>query len=119
MSKIKSLADELKAKLDLQQVPLTRDFKLKHDGSGKANHDDVLDPMIVASFMENINAFSMDGQEKILIRLDRRSMNLLRRLKLASNIDMTKLIVYAFSDFLSRHSWLSEYISQTLNQSEP
>jgi len=118
MSEIKSLADQLKSRLE-QQRGLSESPPVKPEIE-KSNVKDseikkpVVDSKRLKSFLSALREFNMDGQEKILIRIDKRTMSKLRQLKTASNIDMSRVIVFSLDRFLKSHPWLNEYISQTL-----
>lgn len=118
MSQIKSLAEQLKSKLEEQKgippKPSDKGSDEKSDNK-KTGAKASVDPKRIAKFIEAIQDFPMDGQEKILIRLDKRSLNLLRGFKVASNVDMTRVIVFSLHQFLKSHPWLNEYISKTFN----
>lgn len=72
----------------------------------------------IHDFFEQISAFRMVGSQKIMIRLDPASMKLLKQLKFTRDIDMTKVIVFAFSKFLSDHHWLHGYVRELLTKTE-
>jgi hypothetical protein len=118
MSEIKSLADQLKTRLE-EQKGLSGKYPGSH-AEGKPGRNETkaktvaVDPRRLASFLSSLKEFNMDGQEKILIRIDKRTMSKLRQLKTASNIDMSRVIVFSLYHFLKSHPWLNEYISQTL-----
>lgn len=120
MSEIKSLADQLKSRLEEQKGLSERapsaelDEKKTDANDSKAKKPDV-DTKRLRSFLSALEDFNMDGQEKILIQIDKRTMSKLRQFKTASNIDMTRVIVFSLHQFLKSHPWLNEYISQTLN----
>ena len=118
MSQIKSLAEQLKSKLEEQKGILPKPSgnpASEKPTAKKAGKKPTLDTDGIAKFIQSLQDFPMDGQEKILIRIDKRSMNILRGFKIASNIDMTRIIVFSLHQFLKSHPWLSEFISQTLN----
>jgi len=120
MSEIKSLADQLKSRLEEQKGLSERTLPVESDGKKTDANDSkakkpAVDNKRLRSFLSALEDFNMDGQEKILIRIDKRTMSKLRQLKTASNIDMTRVIVFSLHQFLKSHPWLNEYISQTLN----
>lgn len=118
MSQIKSLAEQLKSKLEEQKGILPKPSgnpAKEQPAEKKTGKKSTPDTGAIAKFIESLQDFPMDGQEKILIRIDKRSMNILRGFKVASNVDMTRVIVFSLHQFLKSHPWLSDYISQTLN----
>jgi|SRR5690606_4000939 len=121
MNEIKSLADQLREKLrngekgsGEQEKTLASLSKPKKPpkkpsaDSGKAE-----------AFFRAIDGFKLEGTEKSLIRVDRRTMHLLKRMKLAKGIDMNRFIVFALHRFIEQHPWLPEHIQETLKNAEP
>lgn len=118
MNQIKSLADELRE-------------TIKKDGNSNPNSDktprkkakqeekpkNTLDPSLEKLF-ENILAYELTGKEKLLIRLDDKTVFLLKQLKIAKAIDMNKFIAYSLQDFLHRHSELIQYIKENIKTIE-
>lgn len=118
MSQIKSLAEQLKSKLEEQKGILSKSSgnpAKEKPAEKKTGKKSTPDTGAIAKFIESLQDFPMDGNEKILIRIDKRSMNILRGFKVASNVDMTRVIVFSLHQFLKSHPWLRDYISQTLN----
>ncbi|MFD2285964.1 hypothetical protein GJU39_01355 [Pedobacter petrophilus] len=118
MSKIKSLADQLKSKLE-EQKEESKILLVKTSSSAPfdkkvGSKEIVVDAKQLDSFLSSLREYNMDGQEKILIRIDKRTLNLLKQLKTACNIDMTRVIVFSLHQYLKAHPWLNQYISQTL-----
>ncbi|QPH38661.1 hypothetical protein [Pedobacter endophyticus] len=121
MSEIKSLAEQLKSKLEEQKGvqliasaekrPVQKKKREKPDDSNSAN-----EAKKISALLSALREFNMDGQEKILIRLDKRTVAQLKQLKVATNIEMIRVIAFALQDFLKSHPWLNDYISQTLKQ---
>lgn len=120
MSQIKSLAEQLKSKLEEQKgVPVTMDAqKMVFQGEREKTDDgeSAREAKKISVFLSSLRDFNMDGQEKILIRLDKRTVAQLKQLKAATNIEMIRVIAFALQNFLKSHPWLNDYISQTLKQ---
>ncbi|MFC4143543.1 hypothetical protein ACFSNA_02475 [Pedobacter mendelii] len=120
MSQIKSLGQQLKSKLEEQKgLPITRDAEKKPFQNKGENCDDrqsAREAQKISAFLSALRDFNMDGQEKILIRLDKRTIAQLKQLKVATNIEMIRVIAFALQNFLKSNPWLNEYISQTLKQ---
>lgn len=119
MSQIKSLADELRATIkkdghtDLNNSSKIPRKKAKQEVKSK----DTLDPSLEKLFA-NILAYELTGTEKLLIRLDDRTVFLLKQLKIAKAIDMNKFIAYSLQDFLRNHSELIQYIKENIKTIE-
>src|SRR5690606_338677 len=121
MNEIKSLADQLREKLrngekgsGEQEKTLASLSKPKKPpkkpsaDSGKAE-----------AFLRAIDGFKLEGTEKSLVRVDRLTMLLLERMKLAKSIDINSFIVFALHSFIEHHPWLPEHIQETLNSAVP
>ncbi|MGA9650299.1 hypothetical protein [Pedobacter sp.] len=120
MSQIKSLAQQLKSKLEEQKgEPLIKDAGKSPVQKEREKPDDrylATDAKKISALLSALRDFNMDGQEKILIRLDKRTVAQLKQLKAATNLEMNRVIAFALQKFLKSHPWLNDYISQTLKQ---
>ncbi len=118
MTGIKSLADELREKIRSQDAenPITPKEnppeKTKKPFALKVTDKEI------ASLFNALAAYELCGSDKMLIRLDTRTTNLLKQLKLAKGIDMNKFIAYSLQVFLEQHPWLSSYIKETLKNTD-
>lgn len=121
MSDIKSLADELREKIRSQDVKNTlTPERVEEDIVEKAKRPrsfNAADKEISALF-NALDGYELCGSDKMLIRLDTRTTNLLKQLKLAKGIDMNKFIAYSLNNFLEQHPWLSSYIKETLKNTD-
>jgi len=118
MSKIKSLADQLRDRIRGDNEIGSSEIPVAFGKPATVLSRIGVSGEQLKAFFDPIEEYEMDGTEKILIRLDKKTINLLRQMKLAKNIDMTKVIVFSLSHFLSQYPWLGEYIKQTLNNTE-
>jgi len=120
MSQIKSLAQQLKSRLDEQKgMPETMDAEKMPVQKDREKQDDKnpeREAKKISAFLSALREFKMDGQEKVLIRLDKRTISQLKQLKITTNIEMIRVIAFALQHFLKSHPWLNDYISQTLKQ---
>jgi len=66
----------------------------KTDANDRKAKKPAVDTKGLRSFLSALEDFNMDGREKILIRIDKRTMSKLRLLKTVSNIDMTRVIFF-------------------------
>lgn len=120
MNQIKTLADELRE-------------TIKKDGNGKANGQSKAlsakrekpspkkaNPigLSVEKLFESMVNYELTGKEKLLIRLDDRTIFLLKQLKIAKSIDMNKLIAYSLQYFLHQHPELIQYIKENIKTIE-
>lgn len=117
MSDIKSLANELREKIRSQDKENKATIKTEKPCLAKPTKLKVSEKE-VSSFFASIEAYHLNGSDKMLIRLDTRTTNLLKQLKLAKGIDMNKFIAYSLQVFLEQHPWLSLYIKETLKNTD-
>ncbi|MET3981734.1 hypothetical protein ABIB62_004351 [Mucilaginibacter sp. UYP25] len=118
MTGIRSLADELRETIKNSDevgtdksspVPKkTTTVQRKTKGLG----DDL------EKLLESILSHQLAGNEKLLIRLDDRTIFLLKQLKIAKGIDMNKLIAFSLQNFFSRHPELIQYIKDNIKTIE-
>lgn len=121
MSDIKSLADEIREKIRLQDAKNSvTPEKVKEKSPEKPKKHPFLKATDkeISNLFNALEAYELCGSDKMLIRLDTRTTNLLKQLKLAKGIDMNKFIAYSLQNFLEQHSWLSSYIKETLKNTD-
>lgn len=120
MNQIKTLADELRETIKKDEnsksasqpkiLSTTRQKPL----AKKANRIE----QSVEKLFENMLSYELTGKEKLLIRLDDRTVFLLKQLKIAKSIDMNKLIAYSLQYFLHQHPELIQYIKENIKTIE-
>ncbi|RZJ92800.1 MAG: hypothetical protein EOO20_00345 [Chryseobacterium sp.] len=117
---IKTLADEIKENIKKngnngqKEIPsIGTPTKQKSREQARKTKSDPLDQLF-----ESILSYELNGSEKMLIRLDERTVFLLKQLKIAKGIDMNKLIAYSLKDFLVRHSGIIQYIKENIKTIE-
>ena len=120
MNQIKSLADELRETIKKDShagqdnpAEISPVRKNMVSRSGKRPADASLETLF-----ESILAFELTGREKLLIRLDDRTVFLLKQLKVAKAIDMNKLIAYSLQHFLRQYPELIQYIKENIKTIE-
>ena len=120
MTGIKSLADELRE-------TIKKDGGTGDNGQAKTppvKRSAITKPVkktadtALETLFESILAFELTGREKLLIRLDDRTVFLLKQLKIAKAIDMNKLIAYTLQDFLHTHPELIQYVKENIKTIE-
>jgi len=124
MLEIKSLADQLREKLrsgDNENDTSEKENKTITKvvaNSPKKNKLITPDKQKVDAFFKAIEEFKLESTEKSMIRVDARTINLLKRMKLAKGIDMNRFIVYALHQYISQHPWLTKHIQEILKNSD-
>lgn len=120
MTGIKSLADELRETIKKDSATGQNDVKeippAKKSASAKPSKKSA--DTTLETLFESILAYELAGQEKLLIRLDDRTVFLLKQLKIAKSIDMNKLIAYSLQDFLHKHPELIQYVKENIKTIE-
>jgi hypothetical protein len=126
MNEIKSLADQLRERMRTGEAEKKAPPPAKEKSVGPALNARPKKPpktspagQKAAAFFRDIEAFKIEVTEKSMIRVDARTVNLLKRIKLVKGIDMNRFIVYALHQYLSQHPWLPGHIQETLKKSEP
>lgn len=117
MSKIRSIADEIR-----ERIKTASEEPKEKDAVSASAVPPVVPTKSVSSVavpeshpvFEQLAAFRMEGNQKIMVRLDEQSMKLLKQLKFTRDIDMTKVIVFALHKFLQEHSWLQGHVLELL-----
>lgn len=123
MSKIRSIADELREKIRVESgSPPVPDPPETPKKPSKVLPDkspsDKTERAEIHRLFDELSAFRMEGSQKIMIRLDPESMKLLKQLKFTRDIDMTKVIVFAFYKFLQQHPWLHSHVKELLKKNQ-
>ncbi len=130
MSDIRSLADkirhELKSKDQPEKAPTAEKAAAQENqegaerNKGKSAKKGKTDPheKQAAEFFAAIETFKPEYTEKSMIRLDAKTINLLKRIKLAKNIDMNRFIVYSLHRYIEQHPWLAAHIQETIKNTE-
>lgn len=124
MTAIRSLADELREKMRQQETgnekpetPIITSVagpeKLQpKKKAGKPPPPESL-PALETLF-EQLTIYELTGNEKLLIRLDSRTVFMLKQLKVTKGIDMNKLIAYSLEVFFKERPELINYIKASL-----
>jgi len=116
MLEIKTLADQLREELrSVDDVSKKKEQSSpKSANTRKTNKELSPDQHKVEEFFKAIQEFKLETTEKSMIRIDARTINLLKRMKLAKGIDMNRFIVYSLHQYLNQHPWLPKHIQEIL-----
>jgi len=128
MTKIRSLADELREKM--RQQPGNEEPETEKQSQPNADKQNKAvkkragkpPPEKPSTELENLfaelTAYELTGNEKLLIRLDGRTVFMLKQLKVTKSIDMNKLIAYSLDSFFKERPELINYIKASLQTIE-
>ncbi|WP_104382186.1 hypothetical protein [Sphingobacterium sp. HMA12] len=121
MNDIKSLADRLRDQLRTGDADPKSQAKSKKEpptDSKREKKDPLPNQENATAFFNEMLNFQVELTEKSLIRVDKKTLNLLKRIKLTQGVDMNRFIIYALHQYLSQNPWLSDYINETLKNTE-
>lgn len=128
MTAIRSLADELREKM--RQQPGTEKPATENQNQPNPNNQDKPvkkkagkpppeKPSIeLETLFAELTTYELTGNEKLLIRLDGRTVFMLKQLKVSKGIDMNKLIAYSLETFFRERPELINYIKSSLQTIE-
>lgn len=105
---IKSLADELRDSMRKGKPPLANEIHSAEPPKDTPKKK----TETLERLLENIQNHELTGRERLLIRLDDKTLFLLKQLKVAKGIDMTRIISYSLHLFLKNHPELTRYIKE-------
>lgn len=108
MSGIKSLADELRDSMRKGSQPQTKEIPSVEPPKDTAKKK----TETLERLFESIQNHELTGRERLPIRLDDKTLFLLKQLKVAKGIDMNKIIAYSLHQFLKSHPELTRYIKE-------
>ena len=128
MTKIRSLADELREKMrqqpDIEEPETEKQSQLNANNQDKpvkkkAGKPPPKKPSVeLETLFAELTAYELTGNEKLLIRLDGRTVFMLKQLKVTKSIDMNKLIAYSLDSFFKERPELINYIKASLQTIE-
>ncbi|MGQ7856544.1 hypothetical protein ACUN24_20095 [Pedobacter sp. WC2501] len=115
-AEIKTLADEIRKSIRPPEIGPTNKDPVTHGKSaGRPNQVGVNEPDIIAL----IRDFDCSGNTHMLHpRLNNRIVQLLNRLKLASGLDMNRVIAFALNRLFEQHPEIKKFIKTSLENFE-
>lgn len=128
MTAIRSLADELREKMR-QQPGVEKPETEKQNQAQSADQDKPVKKKAgkpppekpstdLETLFAELTAYELTGNEKLLIRLENRTVFMLKQLKVTKSIDMNKLIAYSLDAFFKERPELINYIKASLQTIE-
>lgn len=102
MNEIKSLADELRE-------------SMRGNGKGKKKTTAGLNPDL-EKLLGQIQEHPLEGNEKVLVRLNDKSLFMMRQLKTLRGIDLNRFISFCLDRYFSDNPELGTYIKDSLNK---
>ncbi|MGV6945138.1 hypothetical protein [Sphingobacterium sp. CZ-2] len=108
MSGIKSLADELRDSMRKGKPPQAKEIPTEQPPKDTPKKK----AETLEHLFDSILNHELTGRERLLIRLDDKTLFLLKQLKVAKGIDMNKIIAYSLHLFLKTHPEISRYIKE-------
>lgn len=116
MNEIRTFADQLRDQLKTceNDSKKTKSHNRTYDNTPRKVRSKSSSERKADDFFKEIRDFKIEITQKSMIRMDDKTMNLLKHIKLCKDIDMNKFIVYCLHKYLDQHPWLSEHIRETL-----
>jgi len=103
MSEIKSLADQLRSKINGKETP-KREKKKAPD---------------IPEILEAIRAYDNREHKSLMhIRFDAQTVRTMNQFKMATGVDVTKLVAFSVQQLFERHPELKSIIKQYIQQLE-
>src|ERR1700744_1211319 len=128
MTAIRSLADELREKMRRQPGAEKPEPEKQTHAQAASQNKPVKkkagkpppekSPTELETLFAELTAYELTGNEKLLIRLDGRTVFMLKQLKVTKGIDMNKLIAYSLDAFFKERPELINYIKASLQTIE-
>jgi hypothetical protein len=108
MSEMKSLADQLRSKMAKPDTPVSDPPKKKQ--AVKATTHEIL---------ETLRAFNIAGNKSLVhARFDAQTAQMLHHFKMATGIEVTRLLCYAVKQLLEKHPEIKSIIKDHLEKLE-
>ena len=120
MKEIKSLADELRETIRKGAEPESlenQDVEVPDVKKKKLSKKSVSLESLDVLFAD-ILSHELSGKEKLMIRLEDRTVFILKQLKVSKGIDMNKIISYSLQHFFQSKPELIQYIKESLKSVE-
>ncbi|WP_316738455.1 hypothetical protein [Pedobacter aquatilis] len=108
MDSIKSLADELRQNIKEREGASPQKIA-KIGAEAKTPISSKIEKKL-----NTIRACEITGEQKIMIRLDQSTLDIIRAFKMVSGIEMTRLIVFSLRAYIEDNPWVVEYIKEEI-----
>ncbi|WP_207423771.1 hypothetical protein [Desertivirga brevis] len=112
MNEIKSLADQIRESIKNGEQVSGKEGKSSGRKKTKAANQ------AIEQMLQQMLSHQLTGTEKLLIRLDDRTLFLLKQLKVTRGVDMNKAISYMVKIFIESTPDLTKYIKESINTLE-
>ncbi len=110
MSEIKTLADQLRSKINGQAVPNEAPVKLKREKKK---------PPDIPEILELLRAYDNRQHKSLMhIRFDTQTVQTMNQFKMATGVDVTKLVAFSVQQLFQQHPELKVMIKQYIQQLE-
>ncbi|TCC98789.1 hypothetical protein [Pedobacter hiemivivus] len=113
MNDIKSLADQLRS--SIISPPAGPESKTSAEGKPKKQSKAVSAPAILEEIRDYDNA---DHKNMVHVRFDKKTAQLLSHFKMATGIDLTKLIAFSVRRLLTQHPEIKSIVQQYIQNLE-
>ena len=112
MNEIRSLADQLRTQIASPDIPPDA-LKIKEVKKNKSN---ALPEIHETSIFKRIQSYdNKDHKSMVHVRFDQRTSQLLIHFKMATNVDVTKLVAFAVAELFQNHPELKSIIKNYIH----
>lgn len=119
MSGIKTLADELRENIRKDgNAPTGPPDPQKIPTGPESKKDTPKKPDGTEELFARLQDFQLRGHERLFVRLDDRTVFLLKQLKAVKGIEMNKVIAFSLDQFLQQHPEIIQYIKENIKTIE-
>lgn len=116
MSEIKSLADQLRSKIKPQEEAAGKIPRENKKDESDTPSKPVPDPRI-PPILELLRTYdNSDHKSMVHVRFDARTLQTMNHFKMATGIDVTKLVAYAVRELFALHPELKTIIKQFIQK---
>jgi hypothetical protein len=111
MNEIKSLADQLRSKMAQPDTPVPEKTAVEKKKNPK--------PAIIPPIVELLRGYDItDHKSMVHVRFDAHTAQMLNHLKMATGIEVTRMVCYAVAQLFERNPELKTIIKQHLQKLE-
>jgi len=122
MNNIKSLADQLRIKMAAPDIPLTqgKNGKKKLGAAKSSSPTDQSDShQLSADILQDINLYDNSNHKNMVhVRFDEKTAQLLNHFKMATGVEITKLVAFSVHSLFQSNPELKSIIKQFIKKIE-
>jgi hypothetical protein len=111
MNQIKTLADQLRDRMAKPDIPLPEEKPVIKKKTGK--------PEIIPPIIEQLRAHDLTGHKSMVhVRFDSQTAQVLHNFKMATGVEVTRLICYSVKQLLDQNPEIKSIVKQYIQKLE-